>query len=111
MNTTAVRTVALVLGGLANVGAQAQDTGLASLHDWVRIGGRVCMADHYHDGAGNGPTRGYAQAAAVRSWQDFTAWEYGRRWGSYANAIGRSVSCTGTHGNFSCSVAARPCRR
>lgn len=101
-------TLLLVLPGKIAVG---QDTGLASLHDWVRIGGKTCMADHFHDGSGSGATRGYAQAAAVRAWQDFTAWEYGGRWGSYANAISRSVSCSGVRGNVSCSVSARPCRR
>ena len=24
---------------------------------WVRVGGRTCMADHFHDGSGTGPTR------------------------------------------------------
>jgi hypothetical protein len=91
--------------------ALAQDTGLASLHDWVRIGGKTCMADHFHDGSGSAATRGLAQAAAVRAWQDFTAWEYGGRWGSYGNAISRSVRCAGVRGNVSCSVSARPCRR
>ena len=91
--------------------ALAQDTGLASLHDWIRIGGKTCMADHFHDGSGSGPTRGLAQAAAVRAWQDFTAWEYGGRWGSYGYAISRSVRCSGVRGNVSCSVSARPCRR
>jgi hypothetical protein len=91
--------------------ALAQDTGLASLHGWIRIGGKTCMADHFHDGSGRGPTRGLAQTAAVRAWQDFTAWEYGGRWGSYGNAISRSVRCSGVRGNVSCSVSARPCRR
>jgi len=96
---------------LASGVALGQDTGLASLHDWVRIGGKTCMADHFHDGSGSGATRGIAQAAAVRAWQDFTAWEYGGRWGSYGNAISRSVRCSGVRGNVSCSVSARPCRR
>ena len=109
---TALRIVAialpLLLPGKIAVG---QDTGLASLHDWIRIGGKTCMADHFHDGSGSGATRGHAQAAAVRAWQDFTAWEYGGRWGSYGNAVSKSVSCSGVRGNISCSVSARPCRR
>jgi hypothetical protein len=103
--------VAVLIVSAAAGGTCAQDAGLAGLHTWVRIGGRVCMADHFHDGAGNGPTRAYAQAAAVHAWQDFTAWEYGRRWGSFGNAVSRSSHCSGTHGNVSCSVSARPCRR
>ena len=109
---TALRMVAialpLMLPGKIAVG---QDTGLASLHAWVRIGGKTCMAYHFHDGSGGGTTRGHAQRAAVRAWQDFTAWEYGGRWGSYGNAVNKSVSCSGVRGNINCSVSARPCRR
>lgn len=101
--------VGLALLG-AGPGAHAQD-GLASLHAWIRIGGKTCMADHFHDGTGSGPTRGHAQVAAIRAWQDFTGWEYGRRWGSYGNAISKSLHCSGGRGNVSCSVSARPCRR
>jgi hypothetical protein len=112
MSKSAVCSVAIaLLLLLPNRIALGQDTGLASLHDWVRIGGKTCMADHFHDGSGSGPTRGIAQAAAVRAWQDFTAWEYGGRWGSYGNAISRSVRCSGVRGYVSCSVSARPCRR
>ena len=75
------------------VGAEAQDSGLAGMHSWVRSGGRTCMADHYHDGSGTGRTRAQAQAAAIRAWVDFTAWEYGNRWGRYASA-GRARNCT-----------------
>jgi hypothetical protein len=69
------------------------------------------MADHYHDGSGTGSTRAAAQRAAIRSWIDFTAWEYGSRWGSYAAAVSKSMSCSGGGGNWTCSTSARPCRR
>jgi len=112
MMKIAVCAAAVALGSLAPTGvAQAQDAGLAGLHDWVRVGGKTCMADHFHDGSGNGPTRAAAQAAAIRAWVDFTAWEYGSRWGSYANALSKTVSCSGAPGNYHCSVSARPCRR
>ncbi len=101
--------VALALGISAGA-AQAQDMGLAGLHTLVRVGGRLCMLDHYHDGSGHGATQARAQAAAIRSWIDFTAWEYGNRWGSYANALGKRMSCSGSRGDFSCSTSARPCR-
>jgi hypothetical protein len=102
-------TLALMLGVAAGP-AQAQDTGLAGMHSWVRAGGKTCLADHYHDGSGSGATRAQAQAAAIRSWIDFTAWEYGRRWGSYSAAVSKSMSCSGSRGSFSCSTSARPCR-
>jgi hypothetical protein len=105
----ALGTLAIVLSS-APLPLRAQDTGLAGMHSWVRIGGRVCMADHFHDGSGSGPTRAHAQRAAVRAWQDFTAWEYGGRWGSFGNAVSRSTRCSGARGDVSCSVSARPCR-
>jgi hypothetical protein len=97
---------ALAWGG----GAEAQDAGLAGLHAWVRVGGKTCMADHYHDGSGSGRTKAAAQAAAIRAWVDFTAWEYGSRWGSYSAAVSKSMNCSGGGGNYSCSTSARPCR-
>jgi len=90
--------------------AEAQDSGLAGMHSWVRSGGRTCMADHYHDGSGTGRTRAQAQAAAIRAWAEFTAWEYGSRWGRYSAAASKSMSCSGSAGNFSCQTSARPCR-
>ena len=78
---------ALALGLVMASGgaAVAQETGLAGLHDWVRVGGRTCLLDHFHDGSGSGPTRAAAQRAAIQAWIDFTAWEYGSRWGSYGS--------------------------
>jgi hypothetical protein len=111
----AMRNIALSAGALAlavvlaPAGAQAQD-GLAGIHTWVRVGGKTCMADHFHDGSGNGPTRAKALQAAIGAWQDFTAWEYSGRWGRYANAVSKTQTCTGDSGGFSCSVSARPCR-
>lgn len=101
---------ALALMAASSIAAQAQESGLASMHSWVRVGGKTCMADHFHDGSGSGPTRAAAQRAAIGAWIDFTAWEYGRRWGSYGAAISKRMSCSGGPGNFSCSTSARPCR-
>ena len=90
--------------------ATAQAQGLDELHSKVRIGGRICMADHFHDGNGSGPTRAAAQRAAIRAWIDFTAWEYGNRWGSFGASVSKRMSCSGGPGNYSCSVSSRPCR-
>jgi hypothetical protein len=103
--------LALAAAFVPDTGARAQDAGLAGLHAWVRVGGKTCMADHYHDGSGTGRTRAAAQAAAIRAWTDFTAWEYGNRWGSYAAAVSKSMNCSGGGGNWACSTSARPCRR
>jgi hypothetical protein len=96
--------------GVAPISAGAQDgMGLAGIHDWVKVGGKTCMADHFHDGQGTGPTKAQAQAAAIRAWVDFTAWEYGRRWAKWQNSVSKSGNCSGTRGNISCNVTSRPC--
>jgi hypothetical protein len=90
---------------------RSQDTGLDMLHDKVRVDGKLCMAEHFHDGSGSGPTRAMAMHAAIRAWADFTAWEYGNRWGRFSAALSKRSSCSGGPGNYSCNVSARPCRR
>ena len=35
--------------------AQADETGLASMHDWVRIGRKVCYTEHTHYASSTGP--------------------------------------------------------
>jgi hypothetical protein len=88
----------------------AQDgMGLAGIHAWVKVAGKTCMADHFHDGQGTGPTKAQAQAAAVRAWSDFTAWEYGRRWARWQVSASKSGSCSAGGGSISCSVSSRPC--
>ena len=103
--------LALGLVMASGSGAVAQETGLAGLHDWVKVGGRTCLLDHFHDGSGSGPTRAAAQRAAIQAWIDFTAWEYGSRWGSYAASLNKRMSCSGSRGDYSCSTSSRPCRR
>ena len=82
-----ILTLAGVIALAASLGqgvpAQAGETGVASIHSWVKIGGKTCLVDHYHDGSGTGSSRASAQAAAIRSWAEFTTWEYGNSWGRY----------------------------
>ena len=103
---------ALALGLTTALGgaAVAQETGLAGMHSWVRVGGRTCLLDHFHDGSGSGPTRAAAMRAAIGTWSDFTAFEYGGRWGSYHAAVSKRMGCSGRPGNYNCSTSARPCR-
>jgi hypothetical protein len=90
--------------------AAAQDgMGLAGMHAWLKGAGKTCMADHFHDGQGTGSTKAQAQAAAVRAWADFTAWEYGRRWANWQLSAGKSANCSGSNGSISCNVSSRPC--
>ncbi|MFV0297747.1 MAG: hypothetical protein ACK5JT_16685 [Hyphomicrobiaceae bacterium] len=69
------------------------------------------MTDHFHTGfSGNHKSRRAAVVEAERSWQDFTAFEYGGRWASFRLAASRGVKCNPAGGGWSCSVEARPCR-
>lgn len=91
--------------------AAAQETGHHKLHDIARIGGKLCMTSHEH--FGESPPVASAKAGrtlAIIKWQIFTADEYGKVWGSYANAVGKKEKCVGAAPNMVCSVEARACR-
>lgn len=105
--------VIIAAAGLALLGAvPASAQGLAGIHEWVRVGGKICMKDHYHDGSSAGEkSKKAAEEAAIRSWQGFTGWEYGAAWGSFKNAESKSIKCDGGGSSWGCSVQARPCRR
>ena len=88
----------------------AQD-GLATLHDWVRVGPKTCMLDHFHSGSSSGAaTKKQAEARAIGAWASFTAWEYGNHWGSWRLAETRRVNCTGAGSSWACDIEARPCK-
>lgn len=111
MRTIGVTGWALALGIFmgAGVTAQAEDTGVAGIHAWVKVGGRTCLADHFHSGSGSGRTRAQAERQAIQSWVDFTAWEYGSSWGRYRLAASKRMSCE-RGDSWSCNVEARPCK-
>lgn len=91
----------------------ADDTGFAYAHDLRRERGKLCFSGHYHygsSGAGH-KTKRRAKRAAMISWQDFTAFEYGSDWASWKRANGKSVDCSKAAGSWSCDVSARPCNR
>ncbi len=90
--------------------AFGQDAGLSGLHAKVRVGSKLCFADHSHSGNSSGqPSRKAAEIEAIRNWQDFTALEYGSAWGRFSLAAGKMIECSGGS-SWSCSVDARPCR-
>lgn len=111
---------ALVAASFLSIGgvSQAQSpsraagglTGLDKLHQQARIGGKLCMTSHEHAGEGSLPSRRGAEAAAIRHWEGFTAWEYGKPWGSYGLAVGRKMECSNSGSAWACSTRARPCR-
>jgi hypothetical protein len=109
MSVAGACALALVL--LLAGSAAAEETGVASIHSWVKVGRKTCMLDHFHDGNGNGKTRAQAEKAAIISWTEFTAWEYGSAWGRYALAASKAMQCSQDSPSvWSCHVQARPCR-
>lgn len=95
----------------AIVPVQAQETGLASIHSWVAVGRKTCMATHTHDGAGTGKTKKDAEKAAIRSWESFTIWEYGPPWGRFSESVSKIINCDkNTSSEFACQVNSRPCK-
>jgi hypothetical protein len=103
--------VAAATGGVCAPPAAADQTGLASIHTLRREGGRLCMADHFHYGSsGFQRSRGAAQQAAIRSWQDFTDLEYGSDWARFSRAASKGMKCSGGSGGWTCDASGRPCR-
>jgi hypothetical protein len=110
MRSSVAGACALAIAGLLAGNAAAQETGVASIHSWVKVGRKTCMLDHFHDGNGNGKTKAQAEKAAITSWAEFTAWEYGPPWGRYSIAVSKSMKCSQDGGMWNCHVQARPCR-
>lgn len=108
MHRVSIAAIAVALVSAAT--ARADDTGLAYSHDLRKEGGRLCMSDHYHSGSGSGKTKPAAQAAAVRSWADFTNFEYGTVWARWSLARSKSVRYTKSEGGWDAYIDARPCR-
>lgn len=107
-----VRTLAalgLVLSATI-VPAAADDTGMASIHDLRREGGRLCMTDHWHSGSGDGGNKRAAMRDAIGSWSSFTSLEYGSVWASWGRAASKGATCAKESSGYSCSISARPCR-
>lgn len=93
----------------------ADETGLDAIHAQQRErGNKTCFVDHYHYGSSSGKaTKKVALAAGIKSWADFTDFEYGSDWAHWAVASSKSAKCSedGPHGPWSCDISARPCRR
>jgi hypothetical protein len=108
------RCASLALAGLLLLASApavlADDTGLASMHDLRKERGRLCMADHWHSGSGEGRTRAAARSAAIRAWAEFTDFEYGSSWAHFSVAASQSTRFSKAANGWSADVDARPCR-
>ncbi len=106
----AVVAMVAVMGQAAGPAA-ADETGLASMHAWVKVGKLICYADHTHYASSVGHRdKKSALAEAVKSWTEFTAWEYGTSWANFNKAAARKADCKQSSSGWACDVEARPCR-
>ncbi len=88
----------------------ADDTGLASMHDQVKSGGKSCFTSHAHSGTGEGKTKPAAKVAAIKSWYAYTAGEYGSDWARWGKSAGQRVTYTKADAGWSATVESRPCK-
>ena len=93
--------------------AQADDSGLASaLHTLARERGKICMVGHFHSGTSSDKkSKRIARKAAIKSWEEFTDWEYGSDWAKFSRSRNQGKKCSKSGKTWRCSVEARPCRR
>ncbi len=85
--------------------------GLAAMHDMRREGGRLCFTDHFHYGSSAGQkSKKAAEAAAIASWADFTAFEYGSAWARWGRSASKQLKCSNSSGGWGCDASSRPCR-
>jgi hypothetical protein len=111
LNGRLVLLQALLATGALVTPAAAQETGLDAIHEQRREGGRICMSSHFHFGSSSGlPSKKLAEAAAVRDWAGFTAFEYGLPWGRWSLAASKTLKCSNSGGSWGCQAEARPCK-
>jgi hypothetical protein len=97
-----------VAGGAST--AMADSNGLDSIHTQVKVGRKICFADHSHNGSGSGATRAAAEYQAIDAWTQFTALEYGTDWAHINKAVKKSMTCNQVSAGWNCDVAATPCK-
>lgn len=114
---TPARSLVISAAALACLGifcqvARADDTGMAGIHTFMKVGSKTCFADHTHTGNSSAQkSQKAALADAIKSWQEFTAFEYGTDWAYFKNAHGSAKSCSQESAGWMCTVEATPCKR
>lgn len=89
----------------------ADDTGMASMHAWQKVGKLTCFVEHTHYASSTGARdKKSATSQAVTNWQSFTAFEYGTVWANFNKATAKKISCNQSASGWSCDLEARPCR-
>ncbi len=100
----------VALTALAATAVRADDTGLASMHAFIKIGGKTCFDGHRHSGSGEGATKDKARAAAIKAWWEYTAGEYGSDWAHWGRSAAQKVSYGKAATGWSATVESTPCK-
>ncbi|MEQ1716805.1 MAG: hypothetical protein ABL907_12600 [Hyphomicrobium sp.] len=90
--------------------ANADDSGLATSHTLRKEGGKLCMADHFHSGSGDGLTKPAARVQAAKSWSSFVDFEYGSDWARSGRAAGVTFKYTKAEKGWTATMEGRPCK-
>jgi hypothetical protein len=110
LSTTALVAALIAPAALvASVPAGADETGMAGIHSWRKVGKKTCLVGHQHSGAGSGQSKRAAEAQAVSSWASFTDLEYGSDWANINVAVEKIMRCGPSMGGFQCDLLATPC--
>lgn len=69
-----------------------------------------CKDGHLHYGSSAGErSKKVANAKALASWSEFTAYEYGSAWASFERSGSKRVRCSESVSGWGCKVQAVPC--
>jgi len=109
--STLVAAAVVAFGVLGPNTSRADETGLAGMHKWVKVGKKTCFEGHEHYGSSAGMRdKKSATAEAIKSWSGFTAFEYGTTWANFNKAHKKRISCTQGSGGWGCEIEAIPCK-
>lgn len=111
MRRIALASLAGVFGAFGAVAPViADETGLAGSHTLRKEGGRLCMADHFHSGSGDGANKAAARVQAIKSWASFVDFEYGSAWARFGRAASVTTKYTKAEKGWTATIEARPCK-
>lgn len=88
----------------------AGETGIASIHAWVRVGNKTCIANHWHFGNATAATKQQAEKTAINNWIVYTMYDYGSDWMHFRLGESKAVKCEKVVEGWACQAEARACK-
>jgi len=100
-----------LVGGSPTHAGQVANAGLHAPYDQTRFGSKECVTGYEHGGEGILASMPDATKVALRRWDGFAAWEYGKAWVSHPLSAGKVVECQADGASRICRTTIRPCRQ